>query len=492
MGLTNDQKLWVEAMKLAMNGRAVRGWSRPNSGCCGCIPKSVRIQLYNFCMKPEFDHFIMGCILLNTLFMAMRHADMGQGMLDFLLYGNLVFGVIFTIEAIIKIIGLGLPYFFDNWNRFDFTLVVLSWAGLLFNLGSLASLFRVLRVARMLRLLRKNKGLMDLFSTILASIPAMANVLLLLILFMFIFSCVAMNLFANIKHGELLNTDANFMTFFMSFNTMWRMSTGESFNGIMHDIRIREPYCDKNVGGVVDPNSGNCGIDSVPQFFFILMFVLLNYVFLNMVMAIVLDNFGDTQALAQCKFQPDHLEDFQEAWQKLDPRGSGYIKDTELEIVLMDVEYPLGLKNIPMEHLHESSLRKYKNRYIHQLNLPHIDGKIEYKNTRKALVECVMGAPQEALPESAVVKDFNRRLSKIDSTTLKNHKGVTRVDNGAIKKCETGNVRVTDLYGLQHIYASKTIQAMFRQYKARLHVVKLKAVAQRLLAEREAANKQQV
>merc|ERR1711871_615019 len=399
----------------------------------GCIPKGLRISFYNFCMQPRFDHFIMGCILLNTLFMAMRHADMGQGMLDFLLYGNLVFGVIFTIEAIIKIIGLGLPYFGDNWNRFDFTLVILSYVGILFNLGSLASLFRVLRVARMLRLLRKNKGLMDLFSTILASIPAMANVLLLLILFMFIFSCVAMNLFAQIKHGELLNSDANFMTFFMAFNTMWRMSTGESFNGIMHDVRITEPYCDPNKGGMVDPN---------------------------------VDNFGDTQALAHCKFEPEHLDDFRDAWQKQDPRGSGYIKDTDLEIVLMDVEFPLGLKNIPMEHLHESSLRKYKNRYIHQLNLPHIDGKIEYKNTRKALVECVMGAPQEALPESAVVvKDFNRRLSKVDNSILKNHKGIARVDNGAVEKCHTGNVRVTDLYGLQHIYASKTIQAMFRQYK---------------------------
>ena len=103
-----------------------------------------------------------------------------------------------------------------------------------------------------------------------------------------------------------------------------------------------------------------------------------------------------------------------------------------------------------------------------------------------------MGAPQE-LPESAVVvKEFNRRLSKVDNSILKNHKGVTRVDNGAVEKCRTGNVRVTDLYGLQHIYASKTIQAMFRQYKARLHVVKLKVVAKRLLAEREAAKKQQV
>ena len=53
------------------------------------------------------------------------------------------------------------------------------------------------------------------------------------------------------------------------------------------------------------------------------------------------------------------------------------------------------------------------------LNLPHINGKIEYKQTRRALVECVMG-PAEELPEKAVVvKDFNRRLSKIDSTTLR-------------------------------------------------------------------------
>ena len=46
--LTNDQKLWVEAMKLAMHGRAVRGWSRPNSGCCGCIPKSVKFSFTTF------------------------------------------------------------------------------------------------------------------------------------------------------------------------------------------------------------------------------------------------------------------------------------------------------------------------------------------------------------------------------------------------------------------------------------------------------------
>ena len=143
-------------MKLAMAGHAVKG-GLDQIAVSYVFQKKPRLAFYNLCMLPGFDAFIMGCILLNTLFMGMRHADMGQFLLDFLYFGNMIFGIIFTIEAIIKIIGLGVGYFGDNWNRFDFILVLLSWIGLLFNLGSLASLFRVLRVARMVRLLRKNK-----------------------------------------------------------------------------------------------------------------------------------------------------------------------------------------------------------------------------------------------------------------------------------------------------------------------------------------------
>lgn len=33
---------------------------------------------------------------------------------------------IFTLEAIIKIVALRLAYFSDSWNKFDFTIVVLT------------------------------------------------------------------------------------------------------------------------------------------------------------------------------------------------------------------------------------------------------------------------------------------------------------------------------------------------------------------------------
>lgn len=44
-------------------------------------------------------------------------------------YINLVFTVVFVIEAIIKIIGLRFHYFRRAWNVFDFVVVVLSVFG---------------------------------------------------------------------------------------------------------------------------------------------------------------------------------------------------------------------------------------------------------------------------------------------------------------------------------------------------------------------------
>ena len=486
--LTVDQRLWVETMKLAMTGRAQSTALPPKKGC-GIVPLGLRKKIFDFVTLPAFDYTIMACIGINTLFMACRHADQGPFMDNLLSTANFLFGIIFTIEAAIKLIGLGVSqYFAENWNRFDFTLVVLSWLGQVFTIGSFASLFRVLRVARMVRLLRKNRGLMDLITTVFASVPAMANVVLLLVLMMFIFSAIGMNLFSNVKHGELLNEDANFMTFFAAFNTMWRMSTGESFNGIMHDLRIAEPYCSTSAGGAVDPTEGNCGVDGVSQLYFTMMFTCLNYIFVNLCMAIILDNFGDTQALAASKIKSEHMEDFKEAWERQDPRGTNWIHETQLELVLKNVGYPMGLRDIPVEHLHATTIRKYKNRFIQSLHLSSIDGKIEFKQTKRALVEAVMGPSGELPPTVALVKEMTKQKQAIDKKMLANHKShhVSRADIGAIERCPSGKTRISDLYGVHHTFAAKQIQAMFRQYKARFKVRKLKQVTKLVIAENNA------
>ena len=212
---------------------------------------------------------------------------------------NIVFAILFTIEAVLKLIGLGCQYWLSRWNDFDFTLVLLSWIGMLFDLGSLASLFRIFRVARMVRLIRNSPGLLNLFKTLIFSFPAIINVGTICILLMFILSCIAMNLFANVKHGEYITENANFMTFFMSFNTLWRVATGESYNGLMREAMIGEPYCSLSSGGLVNPKETNCGSPVASVFFFVMTFLSINYVLLNLLIAIILDNFSDTQALSE-------------------------------------------------------------------------------------------------------------------------------------------------------------------------------------------------
>ena len=43
---------------------------------------------------------------------------------------NMIFNVIFTLEAFIKIVGLGFNYFKSSWNLFDLFIVLGTYAGI--------------------------------------------------------------------------------------------------------------------------------------------------------------------------------------------------------------------------------------------------------------------------------------------------------------------------------------------------------------------------
>lgn len=125
---------------------------------------------------------------------------------------------------------------------FDFVVTVLSIAGSPFLMSMempLVSVFRVFRVVRLLRLIPKASGLRTLFQTLAFSFPALFNVGGVLSLFFFIYAVVGVQLFGCVKRGTHLNRHANFEHFGRALLTLFRMSTGESWNGIMHDAIVR-------------------------------------------------------------------------------------------------------------------------------------------------------------------------------------------------------------------------------------------------------------
>ena len=78
---------------------------------------------------------------------------------------NYIFTGIYTFEMIIKLVALRRNYFNDNWNNFDFFIVLTAYVGLFLkfvlgvSLGTAATIVRSFRISRIVRLIRKAKNL---------------------------------------------------------------------------------------------------------------------------------------------------------------------------------------------------------------------------------------------------------------------------------------------------------------------------------------------
>ena len=65
-------------------------------------------------------------IMLNMVTMAIEFDGMSQAYQDVLEIVNISFLTIFTLECVIKLLGLRLYYFKEPWNVFDFVVVLVS------------------------------------------------------------------------------------------------------------------------------------------------------------------------------------------------------------------------------------------------------------------------------------------------------------------------------------------------------------------------------
>lgn len=116
--------------------------------------------------------------------MCVDHYGASEDLMLVLDTSNLVFVFIFTLEAVLKLIGLGPTYYFYiDWNKFDFAVVIMSLISLGDNDSFNLTALRIIRVARLLRMIKSSKELQALLKTLYL---AMNNILIVATLFMLI------------------------------------------------------------------------------------------------------------------------------------------------------------------------------------------------------------------------------------------------------------------------------------------------------------------
>uniref|UniRef100_H2YSW8 Voltage-dependent L-type calcium channel subunit alpha n=1 Tax=Ciona savignyi TaxID=51511 RepID=H2YSW8_CIOSA len=248
--------------------RRWKRWNRKTRRKCRLMVKS-----------QTFYWLVIVLVFLNTLSLATEHYQQPDWLTTVQDISNKVLLGIFTIEMLLKMYALGMQvYFVSLFNRFDCFVVC----------GGIVEL--VLTGAKVRECVNSKthgywSSLSNLVASLLNSIRSIAGLLLLLFLFIVIFS-LGMQLFGgrfnSIAEGDT-KIRSNFDTFLQALLTVFQILTGEDWNVVMY-------YGIRAYGGA-------SSIGLITSIYFIILFVCGNYILLNVFLAIAVDNLADAESL---------------------------------------------------------------------------------------------------------------------------------------------------------------------------------------------------
>ncbi|KOO32672.1 voltage-gated ion channel superfamily [Chrysochromulina tobinii] len=341
--MTPEQMQWVESMKAMAKAKPIKTLREPD--------QFLRKMLFRLINSSAFDGLITAVIVANIGVMACDYWGIEQDVEVFAKYNSAMttFAYIYYVEFTIKIIAMGPNgYFGDNWCRFDFTLVTCSLldqfaAELLAQILPIPPMvlrvLRVLRILRILRLLKGAKELRNLIVTMVLSLPSLVNVGAMLALLTFIFAVLGQNLFPFLKHQDSINSMRNFESLGSAMLLLFQCLTGDGWSSLMTEAML-SPQSGKCNNELEHPN---CGSDvAVP--YFISFMLLGSFIFLNLVVAVILENFSSLGNINSDLVSASDVELFKEAWSELDPDAYNYIGAYKLKDLLIALPPPLGVK----------------------------------------------------------------------------------------------------------------------------------------------------
>jgi hypothetical protein len=202
--------------------------------------------------SPIFNGFIMLVISINTIVLSMNKYPNWDSDVDNVFNTmNLVFSIIFTLEVIIKLIGLGTSGFAaDKMNLFDATIVVISIIEIVMehtgevHEGGGGGAFSALRAFRLGRIFKMFKAgdLRTLLDSIIFTVTSIKDYSILLSLFIYVFALLGMSIYAGLvkfdddglpsQTGE--PDRSNFNSIGNAILLVFEIIIGENWNSIMY------------------------------------------------------------------------------------------------------------------------------------------------------------------------------------------------------------------------------------------------------------------
>ncbi|KAI9485907.1 MAG: Ion transport protein-domain-containing protein [Benjaminiella poitrasii] len=221
---------------------------------------------------------------------------------------------------------------------------------------------------------------------------------------MICFGVIFQEQFSFTRYGPYGNEHANFRSLFNTLLTLFRITTGENWDFLMHDFTILPPECS---------GKGDCGSPKYAIILFISFYVVCTFIFVNLVTVIVIDNFSFTfdKRNQFTLITRTDLRNFKLAWSSVDPKATGYINIHQVPKFLSLLEGVLAVNIYEKEHS-LSTLLEASNQVdadvSHLIAVPLSNAKTSTNSNKNAIGERFFN-----------LHELNRRLANIDPQTIK-------------------------------------------------------------------------
>lgn len=337
--LTVDQRRWQDLKKRLRLAQPLHLARRPDS-------EGIRSFLFDATQSKIYKRISIFLVVVDcvTLTIVQWTSEDNLRLRDGLTSTAVACSLLFVVDMVLKIIAFTFRgYWQSRRNRFDLLLTSLGvlWVTLNFSLKDTGAPYTgttvfgmVIILFRFLTLSGKHDMLKMLMLTVVMSLLKSFFIIVVLLLVMISYSLAGVILFGTVKYGEALNRHANFKTSFNAMTLLFRITTGEDWNKIMHDCMLSKPYCTENDS---TPNfwETDCGNSAAALVYFISFYVIVTFVFLNLFIAVIIENFSlfyssDEDSL----ISNTDLRDFQLTWNLVDKYRKGVLTVRQAKLVL--------------------------------------------------------------------------------------------------------------------------------------------------------------
>jgi len=303
-----------------------------------------RIMIDKFAEGPAMTNFILFVIALNAVTLAAMYKGQPQWMDDAIDWCNLAFAVIFTVEAVLKLIGSGPRIYFESgMNNFDFTVTATSLIDSIMFVMEVATnapsdsgcvlarrkstflrLVGSMRVLRLMKLILLIDGCEVIMLTCSYAWPRLVTVVQLLGILIFWFANIGVVLFGNYPMDDF-SFYANFENEYYCMQILFVLITCDNWNDSMYSMTS---YNEDRAWMVIA--------------FYLIYMVAMAFIIVNLFVMVVCEAFevlSDDTKKAMLRAAPAYAQ----AWSMIDPDATGEIPASAIERLVRTLPEPFGI-----------------------------------------------------------------------------------------------------------------------------------------------------